>query len=52
MANPAVGKFQPNYEGPYMIARVGATKSYTLNKLDKAPVPRMLNVMHLKKYYQ
>ena len=51
-ANPAAGKFQPNSEGPYMIVRVGVTESYTLNKLDETPVPRMWNTMHLKMYYQ
>ena len=45
-------KLQPNWEGPYVIVRVGPAKSYALNKLDGAPVPRMWNVMHLKRYYQ
>ena len=52
MANPIVGKFQPNWEGLYMIMKVGAAGSYTLNKLDGTPIPRMWNVMHLKRYYQ
>ena len=52
MTDLATGKFQPNWEGPYMILRVGAAGSYALNKLDGTPVPRMWNVMHLKKYYQ
>ena len=46
------GKFQPNWEGPYMIVRIGPGGSYALNKLDRAPVPRMWNAMHLKRYYQ
>ena len=50
--DPMTGKFQPNWEGPYVIVRVGPTRSYALNKLDEAPVPRMCNVMHLKRYYQ
>ena len=45
------GKFQPNWEGPYVIVRVGPAGSYALNKLDKVLVLRMLNVMHLKRYY-
>ena len=45
-------KFQLNWEGPYMIVRVGAIRSYALNKVDGATVPRMWNVMHHKKYYQ
>ena len=46
------GKFQPNWEGSYVIARVGAAGSYALNKLDGTPVPRMWNATHLKMYYQ
>ena len=50
-ANPADGKFQPNWEGPYTIVRVGVAGSYVLNKLDETPVPRMWNATHLKRYY-
>ena len=32
------GKFQPNWEGPYVIVRVGPAGSYALNKLDRVPV--------------
>ena len=46
------GKFQPNWEGLYVIIRVGLAGSYSLNKLDGAPMPRMWNAMHLKRYYQ
>ena len=52
IADLVTGKFQPNWEGPYMIVKVGAAKSYTLNKLDETPIPRMWNAMHLKRYYQ
>ena len=52
MADLSVRKFQPNWEGPYMIVRVGAAKSYALNKLDRTQVPRMWNVRHLKRHYQ
>ena len=52
IANPTVGKFQPYLEGPYIVVRVGAAESYALNKLDWTLVPRMWNVMHLKRYYQ
>ena len=41
MVEPAVGKFQPNWEGPYVIVRVGASESYALNKLDRMPVPKV-----------
>ena len=50
--NPTAGKFQPNWEGLYMIVRVGVAGSYALNTLDGTPVPRIWNVMHLKRYYQ
>ena len=43
---------KPNWEGPYTVVRVGVAVSYALNKLDGTPVPRMWNVMHLKRYYQ
>ena len=52
MTNLATNKFQPNWEGPYTIVRVGLGGSYALDKLDRMPVPRMWNVMHLKRYYQ
>ena len=48
----AADKFQPNWEGPNMIVRVGPAGSYALNKLDRTPVPRMWNAIHLKRYYQ
>ena len=48
----ATDKFQPNWEGLYTIVRVEPAGSYTLNKLDGTPVPRMWNAMHLKRYYQ
>ena len=35
-----------------MIVRVGAAGSYTLNTLDRTPVPRIWNDLHLKRYYQ
>ena len=52
MANLAAGKFQPKWERPYTIVKVGAAGSYALDKLDEMPVPRMCNAMHLKRYYQ
>ena len=52
MIDPTTGKFQPNWEGSYMIVRVGAPGSYALNKVDEMPVLRMWNAMHLKRYYQ
>ena len=51
-ADPKTSKFQPNWEGPYMIVRAGEVGSYALNKLDGTPVVRMWNDMHLKRHYQ
>ena len=50
--DPVAGNFQPNWEGPYMIVKVGVVGSYALNKLDGTLVPRMWNATYLKKYYQ
>ena len=51
-ADLTVGKFQPNWEGPYLVTRAGESGAYALNKLDGTLVPRMWNATHLKKYYQ
>ena len=50
--DPTVGKFQPNWEGPYVVARPKEFGSYAIDKTDGTPVPRMWNAMHLKRYYQ
>ena len=51
-ANPSAEKFYPNWEGPYIVTRPEESGSYALDKLDGTPIPRMWNVMHLKRYYQ
>ena len=51
-AEPNAGKFEPNWEGPYLVIRAGQSGSYTLNKLDGTLVPRMWNTTYLKRYYQ
>ena len=51
-ANPNAEKFQPNWEGPYLVTRAGESGSYALDKLDGIPIPRMWNTTHLKRYYQ
>ena len=51
-ANPTAGKFQPNWEGPYIVTRADESGSYALDKLDGTPVARMWNATHLKRYYQ
>ena len=51
-ADPTAEKFQPNREGPYIVTRSGESGSYAIDKTDGTLVPRMWNVMHLKRYYQ
>ena len=50
--DPTVEKFQPNWEGPYLVTRADESGSYSLDKFDGTPVPRMWNAIHLKRYYQ
>ena len=52
MADPTAGKFQPNWEGPYIVRWLGEPGSYAIDIIDGTPVPRMWNAMHLKRYYQ
>ena len=51
-ADPTARKFQPNWEGPYVVTRAGEVGSYAIDKIDGTPVPRMWNAMHLRRYYQ
>ena len=51
-ADPTIRKFQPNWEGPYVVTRPGEFGSYAIDKIDGTPVPRMWNATHLKRYYQ
>ena len=51
-ADPTTGKFQPNWEGPYIVTRSRESGSYAIDKTDGTPLPRMWNAMHLKRYYQ
>ena len=51
-ADPTTGKFQPNWEGPYVVTLVGDAGSYAIDKTNGTPVPRMWNAMHLRRYYQ
>ena len=39
--DPVADKFQPNWEGPYIVVRVGVAGSYALNKVEGTPVLRM-----------
>ena len=51
-ADSTAGKFQPNWEGPYLVTRASESGAYALDKLDGTHVPRMWNATHLKWYYQ
>ena len=51
-ADPTAGKFQPNWEGPYVVTRPGEFGSYVIDKTDGTPIHRMWNATHLKRYYQ
>ena len=51
-ADPTAGKFQPNWERPYVVTLPRGSGSYAIDKTDGTPVPRMWNAMHLKRYYQ
>ena len=46
----AVDKFQPKLGGDIRDRKRRASRVVALNKLDGAPVPRMWNVIHLKRY--
>ena len=50
--DPNARKFQPNWEGPYLVTRSSQSGSYALDKLNGTPVPRIWNATYLKRYYQ
>ena len=50
--DPITGKFQPNWEGPYVVRQAGEAGSYAIDKTYGTPVSRMWNATHLKRYYQ
>nr|CAN79632.1 hypothetical protein VITISV_038058 [Vitis vinifera] len=53
--NPAeigVGKFQANWEEPYIVSKACENGAYHLQKLDETPLLRPWNVSNLKQYYQ
>ena len=52
IADPSVGKFQPNWEGPYVVTRPREFGSHAIDKTDGTPIPRIWNAMHLKMHYQ
>ena len=46
------GKFQANWEGPYIVTKASKNEAYHLQKLDGTPLLRPWNVYNLKQYYQ
>ena len=46
------GKFQANWEGPYIISNTSESGAYHLQKLDRTPLLRPWNVSNLKQHYQ
>ena len=50
-AEKGVGKFQANWEGPYIVSKTGQNGGYHLQKLDGTPLLRSWNVSNLKQYY-
>ena len=49
--NPAWGKLESNWEGPYRITFKAGIGAYFLEDLDEHVVPRSWNVNNLKRYY-
>ena len=49
--NPAWGKLEPNWEGPYRITFVAGIGAYFLEDLDEHVIPHLWNVNNLKMYY-
>ena len=46
------GKFQANWEGPYIVSKASNNGAYHLQKLDETPLLRPWNASNLKQYYQ
>nr|CAN62495.1 hypothetical protein VITISV_027483 [Vitis vinifera] len=51
-AEIGAGKFQANWEGPYIVSKLSESGAYHLQKLDGTPLLRPWNVSNLKQYYQ
>ena len=46
------GKFQANWEGPYIVSKTSESGAYHVQKLDGTSLLRPWNVSNLKQYYQ
>ncbi|RVW75278.1 hypothetical protein CK203_055350 [Vitis vinifera] len=51
-AEVGVGKFQANWEGPYIVSKTSESGTYHLQKPDGTPLLQPWNVSNLKQYYQ
>nr|CAN63790.1 hypothetical protein VITISV_003629 [Vitis vinifera] len=51
-AETGAGKFQANWEGPYIVSKTSESGAYHLQKLDGTPLLRPWNISNLKQYYQ
>ncbi|RVW36797.1 hypothetical protein CK203_103355 [Vitis vinifera] len=51
-AEIGAGKFQANWEGPYIVSKTSESGAYHLQKLDGTSLLRPWNVSNLKQYYQ
>ena len=51
-AKRRAGKFQANWEDPYIIIKASESWGYHLQKLDGTPLLHPWNVSNLKQYYQ
>ena len=46
------GKFQANWEDPYIVSKTSESGAYHLQKLDETPLLHPWNVSNLRQYYQ
>ena len=51
LKNPAWGKLEPNWEGPYRITLVAGIGAYYLEDLEEKAIPRPWNVHNFRRYY-
>ena len=49
--NPAWGKLEPNWEGPYRITSLAGIRAYFLEDLDEHVIPHPWNVNNPRRYY-
>jgi hypothetical protein len=49
--DPAEGKFNAKWEGPYRVVKCHCKGAYHLESREGKSIPRVWNAEHLKKYY-